>query len=200
MPKVPSICCNICHADLVHAMIDDRDDNHQVVPRGSNRPKRPEHTLTWRGSQFRDALHSWRTKTATGLFGTLDFWPADLFLHEDILEDIVIFVDTNKLVNLQDLRRTTNWFLCDQYGDQIISLIHRFFPPAPLPSPFVSMPLPPQTHKRGSNPLSNVLNSSSRPSLSSTGIRKLRAPSTCTACFQKGHKSTSILSSPPPTH
>jgi len=123
---------DICHADLVHAMIDDRNDNYQAVPRGSNLPKRPEHTLTRRGSQFRDALYDWRTETATGLFGALDFWPADLLLHEEILEDIVVFVDSNKIVSLQDLQRSTSWILWDQYGDQIISLVHRFFPPAPL--------------------------------------------------------------------
>ena len=196
MPKDPSICCDICHADLVHAMIDNRDDNYQATPRGPNRPKRPEHKLTHRGSQFRDALYDWRTKTATDLLGALDFWPADFFLHEEILEDIVVFADSDKIVTLQDLQRKTSWFLCDQYSDQIISLIRRYFPPVPLPDPFVSTPLPPRTRKRGPTPFSNVLNSSSCPSSSSTGIRKPRAPSTCTACFQKGHRSTSILSPP----
>jgi len=39
MPKVPSICCNICHPDLVHAMINEHNDDYQVVPHGSNIPK-----------------------------------------------------------------------------------------------------------------------------------------------------------------
>ena len=198
MPKAPPICCDICHADLVHAMIGDRDDNYQVVPHGSNPPKRPLHALTLRASQFRDALYDWRTETATKLFGALDFWPANLFLHEEIVEDIVVFVDAHKLVTLQDLRKKTNWILCDQYGSQIISLIQRFFPPGPPPGLFVSTPLPPRTHKKGSTPLSNVLNSPSHPSSSSTGIRKSRAPPTCTACFQKGHRSMSPLSPPLP--
>ena len=175
MPKVPLICCDICHVDLIHTMINDCDNNHQAVPHGSNCPKRPEHTLTWRGSQFQDALYHWHTKTATGMFGMLDFWPADLFLHKDILENIVIFANANKIITLQDLQRMTNWFLCNWYSDQIISILHHFFPPAPPPSPFVSMPLPPRTYKRGPNPFLNVLNASPGPlslSSSSTGICK----------------------------
>jgi len=118
-------------------MINERDDDDQVVPRGSNLPKRPSLALTCRASQFRDALYDWRTETATRLFGTLDFWPADLFLHEEILEDIVFFVDANKIATVQDLQKMTNWILCDQYGDQIVSPIRRFFPPAALPDLFV---------------------------------------------------------------
>ena len=153
-------------------MINDRDDDHQVVPRGSNLPKWPAHALTRRASQFHDALYNWRTETATGLWGPLDFWPADLLMHEEIIEDIVMFVDTYKIVTIQDLQKKTNWILCDQYGDQIISLIQRFFPPTPLPNLFVSMPLPPRTHKKCPTPFSNVLNSPPRPLSSSTGIRK----------------------------
>ena len=198
MPKDPLICCDVCHVDLVHAMIVDRDDNYQVVPRRSNVPKRPVHDLTSRASQFRDALYDWRTETATDMFGPLDFLPADLLLHEEILEDIVSLVDTNKIVTLQDLRKKTNWILCDQYGDKIISLIQRFFPPAPVLDLFVSTPLPPRPHKKGPTLFSNVLNSPPRPSSSSsTRTRKPRALPTCTACFQKGHKSTSTSSSPP---
>ena len=197
MPKDPSICCDICHADLVHAMIVDRDDNYQVVPRRSNVPKRPAHDLTWRASQFRNALYDWRAETATDMFGPLDFLPADLLLHEEILEDIVSFVDANKIVMLQDLHKKTNWILCDQYGDKIISLIRCFFPPAPILNLFVSTPLPLRMHKKGPTLFSNVLNSPPRPSSSSsTRTRKPRAPPTCTACFRKGHKSTSTFLSP----
>jgi hypothetical protein len=178
-------------------MTNDRDDNHQVAPRGSDLPKRPSHVLTRRASQFRDALYDWRTKTATSRFGALDFWPADLILPEEMVEDIAILVDTGKIVTLQDLEKETNWILCDQYGDQIISLIRRFFPRAPLPL-FVSTPLPLRTHKRSSVPFSNVLNSSPLLSSSSTGIRKSRAPSTCTACFRKGHRSMPPFFSPLP--
>jgi len=118
-------------------MINERDDDYQVGPRGSNLPKRPSLALTYRASQFRDALYDWRTETATRLFGALDFWPADLFLHEEILEDIVFFVDANKIATVQDLENMTSWILCDQYGDQVVSLIRRFFPPAALPDLFV---------------------------------------------------------------
>jgi hypothetical protein len=73
------------------------------------------------------------------MFGTLDFWPADLFLHEEIVEDIVVFVDTGKLVTLQDLCKMTNWIHCNEYGEKIVDLIQQFFiPQHPL---FVSMPL-----------------------------------------------------------
>jgi len=124
-------------------MINDCDNNYQVVPCGSNLPKQPAHALTWRASQFRDALYNWRTKAATARFGPLDFWPVDLLLHKEMLEDIVVFVDTNKILTLQDLRKKTNWILCDQYGNQIISLIRSFFPPTALSDLFISSPLPP---------------------------------------------------------
>ena len=199
MPKDPSICCDICHPDLVRAMINECDDDYQTAPRGSNLPKWLPHALTFRASQSRDALYIWRTEMATGLFGLLDHWPANLFLHKEIVEDIVALINANKIVTLQDLRKKTNWILCEQYGDQIVSLIQWFFPLAPLPNLFVSTPLPLQTHKTGRALLSNVLNSPP-PSLSSTGIRKPRAPSTCTVCFQKGHRSTSSpFFSPPST-
>ena len=77
------------------------------------------------------------------MFGALDFWPANLLLHKRILEDIVVFADANKIETLQDLHKKTNWILCDQYGNQIILLIHHFFPPKPIPNLFVSTPLPP---------------------------------------------------------
>ena len=69
MLKDPPICCDICHVDLVHAMIDEHNNRYQVVPRGSNVPKRPSHALTWHASQFCDALYDWYTKIATSMFG-----------------------------------------------------------------------------------------------------------------------------------
>jgi hypothetical protein len=33
----------------------------------------------------------------------LDFWPTDLLLHKEIVEDIVVFVDAKKIITLQDL-------------------------------------------------------------------------------------------------
>jgi len=197
MPKVPSICCNICHPDLIHAMINECNNDYQVVPRGSNVPKQQVHVLTSHASQFRDTLYVWCTETATSMFGALDFWPADLLMHEEMLEDIIIFVDTNKIGTLQDLHKKTNWIFCDEYGNQIILLIEHFFPPAPIPNLFISTPLPLQTCP---TPFSNALNSPPHlSSSSSTGLRKPQAPSTCTACFQKGHKSVSTLSFPLPS-
>lgn len=81
-------------------MSNDRDDNNQVVPRGSNLPKRPLHAPTRRASQLRDALYDGRTKTATSRFGALDFWPADLVLPGEMVEDIAILADTGKIVTL----------------------------------------------------------------------------------------------------
>ena len=130
------------NADIVHAMINDHNDNYQTMPCGSNVPKWPQHALTCCTSQFCDTLYDWRTEMATGLFGALDFWPADLLLHEEIVKDIAIFVDANKIVTPQDLWKKTNWILCNQYSNQIISLIQCFFPPVPLPNLFVLMPLP----------------------------------------------------------
>jgi hypothetical protein len=199
--KKPLICCDICHPDLVAAMTDDRDNEYQPIPRGSNCPKRPSHVLSLRASEFRTALYDWRTETATALFGTLDFWPADLFLHEEIVEDIVVFVDIGKLVTLQDLRKKTNWIHCNEHGEKIVDLIRQFFTSsAPL---FVSTPLARRTHPRtiptpppssmasarpnAPNVLSNIFNLPASSAAPSSRTRKPRAPSTCTACFQKGH-------------
>jgi len=148
-------------------MINDHNDDYQTVPCGTNLPKRWPHALTLCASQFRDALNAWRTEMATRLFGSLDHWPANLFLHEEILEDIVVLVNANKIITLQDLRKT-NWILCEQYGDQILLLIQQFFPPVPLPNLFISTPLPPRMHKSGPSLLSNVLNSPPRSSSSTT--------------------------------
>ena len=154
MPKHPSACCDVCSLDLAHVMIDDCNDNNQAqaVPHSSNLSKRPLHALSLCASQFRDALYDWRTKTATAQFGCLDFWPANLLLHEEILEEIVALVDANKIVTVEDLRKETGWILCDQYGDQIVSLIQRFFPPTPVLNLFVSTPLPPTNAQEGPYP------------------------------------------------
>jgi hypothetical protein len=104
-------------------MTDDRDNGYQPIPRGSNCPKRPSHVLSLCASEFRTALYDWRTKTATALFGMLDFWPADLFLHEEIVEDIIVFMDIGKLVTLQDLHKKTNWIHCNEHGEKIVDLI-----------------------------------------------------------------------------
>lgn len=124
-------------------MIGNHDNNYQPAPCGSNLPKWLLHALILHASQFRDALYEWHTETATGLFGMLNYWPTNLFLHKIILEDIVIFIDTNKIITLQDLQKKTNWYLCEQYGGQIILLIQCFFPPGPPPDLFVLTPLPP---------------------------------------------------------
>ena len=124
-------------------MISNCDDNYQPAPHGSNLSKQLLHALTLHASQFCDTLYEWCTEMATGLFGTLDYWPADLFLHKIILKDIIIFIDTNKIVTLQDLQKKTNWYLCEQYSSQIISLIQCFFSPGPPSNLFILTPLPP---------------------------------------------------------
>jgi len=122
-------------------MINQCDDESHPTPQGPNHPKHPFHVLTLQASQLHDALLKWQAQKTMSIFKLLDFWPPDIILHENILEYIVVLVDTGKIINLQDLHKKSNWIFCDRYGDQVFSLIQSFFA-ASLSSPFVSTPLP----------------------------------------------------------
>ena len=64
----------------------------------------------------------------------LNFWPAVVFLHKEIPEDIVVFAEEKSSASTICTRKRTGFHVINMYGENIISLIRPFFFPASLQS------------------------------------------------------------------
>jgi hypothetical protein len=138
---------------------------------------------------FQHDLFAWRESKARELFGDINFFTPNVFLHMDILLRIVDLAHAHRLCSVDDLKNQTSWCFADEYGGDIISFVSKYFPatahhPRADATPFTSMPL----HSRVGATNSTV------PYTGSTvpTPAKPRAPPRCSDCGVVGHRSASI--------
>ena len=68
-------------------------------------------------------------------------YPPDLILHVNIFSCIVALANGNFFSSMGDLYNQTNWVFTDEYGDEIMILVHQFCPPLPSLPLYNSTPL-----------------------------------------------------------
>ena len=164
-------------------MIPIRNDAPPTIVKGTSRIKVPEFTPSPEEERLRRELFRWRDETAKGIYGDLDFYGADVFMHFQLIDRIVELAHVFKLNSVKDLIDQTRWDLAEEYGAEVITLVKECVPKPALPSPFTTAPLVPrndhQTATSSSTRLGSVTTNTSRP----------RAPPTCSVCGKTGHRS-----------
>ena len=171
-------------------MISQRDDIPPAATRAPNKIKRPHLAFTFQAVQLRLKLLTWREEVAAELWGNA-YYPADMFLHERLIDHIVFLAESGSLMSVGDLQRHTSWSFTGKYGEHILFLARQHIPPS-LASPFVSTPLrrhmqaPPEHSPLVPMAIPNI----EQPPGQALRTTKQRAPPTCRVCGQVGHRST----------
>jgi len=135
---------------------------------------------------LKQALLAWRERNAREIFGDIDYFTPNVFLHSSILNRILDLAHAHKINSVLDLKNQTSWCFAEEYGRDIIRLIKQHCPSsqpgqASMSSLFVSTPL-------RSRP--DTVNSSTHHTLLPT-LLKTRAPPQCGECGIVGHRSES---------
>ncbi|KIJ62203.1 hypothetical protein HYDPIDRAFT_53733, partial [Hydnomerulius pinastri MD-312] len=175
--SVPPVCCDLHDPAQFTSFTSDVPKPPSIPPR-SHIPKyeRMQHDHT-----LQDALDEWREqKTATvyGWHHLNDIGPS-IIMCTTTLERIVDCAHHRKINSINELKRETGWPDADQFGNEVIAIIHRHAAPPTLP--FVSTPLRPTT--------SSTLNSTPAAASSSAPKRKNK----CGACRLEGHNARSRI-------
>ncbi|KAI0702311.1 P-loop containing nucleoside triphosphate hydrolase protein, partial [Cytidiella melzeri] len=111
-----SICCDICHADEVTALIPIRNDTPAVRPKKTRRLKIPAFTMSMHEKKLRDELYKWRDATAKTDMAEYEDFGGDILMHYRIVERIVELAHAQKLNTVQDIQEHANWCWAQQYG------------------------------------------------------------------------------------
>ena len=160
-------------------MIPIRNDTPPTIAKGPSRIKVPEFTPSPEEERLRRELFRWRDNTAKEIYGDLDFYGADMFLHFSLIDRIVELAHVFKLNSVKDLVDQTRWDLAEEYGAEVITLVKECVPKLALPSPFTTAPLVPRNDHHTVISSRTVATNTSRP----------RAPPTCSVCGRVGHRS-----------
>ena len=95
-----------------------------------------------------------------------------IMMPDSSLDRIVDCAYQKKIITIEDLRKETRWSGVDQFGSEVIAIIHHIIP-VPIAAPLLSPPTPLQSHT-----LSRTSNDA-------------RKQSRCSACNMEGHNSMS---------
>jgi len=177
----PAICCDI-HNPSEFSSFASVIAKQPLIPPRSHITK---YERTQTDIALRDALQEWRENTTAMVFGRahlIDMGPS-ILMCKSTLERIVDCAHHHKINSVSDLKRETGWPDADQFGSEIITLIHAYSPS--LPSPFVSTPLRPTTSMAVNTPpaLPDRCPTPCPSSASTVQKRKNK----CSACGQEGH-------------
>ncbi|KAF8971523.1 P-loop containing nucleoside triphosphate hydrolase protein, partial [Flammula alnicola] len=115
-PKIPPKCCDLCHPDEVTAMIPSGSYEPPTHPRAPTKIKDCEFTLSTKEEHLKDQLLKWREETAVKLWGSTEFFPADMLLHVTVVDRIVQLAHAHAITTVTDLSNQTHWAFCDRYG------------------------------------------------------------------------------------
>lgn len=161
-------------------MIPKRTDTPPTFVKSISRIKVPHFTPSSEEERLRRELFKWRDKTAKQMYGDLDFYGADIFMHFKLIDRIVELAHVFKLNSVKDLVDQTRWDLAEDHGADVIALVKECIPKPSLPSPFTTIPLAPRNNPQ-------ITTASSRPAAANTS--RPRAPPTCSVCGKVGHRS-----------
>ena len=184
----PTICCDLCHPDAISRFVPGLT---AIInpPKATRKPKQIKVTpyeSSMAEQSLKNELLTWRERTACNLFGNIDDFTPNVFLHSSILDRILDLAHAHKIQSVLDLKNQTSWCFAEEYGGDIITLVKRHCPPiqpgqASAPSLFVSTPL-------RSRP--DTINSPTHNTLPPVPL-KTRAPPQCGECGIVGHRSES---------
>ncbi|KAH9942663.1 P-loop containing nucleoside triphosphate hydrolase protein [Amylocystis lapponica] len=190
-PRISTLCCDLCSPQSFA-------DFTRSAPIATIRQPGKSHLKAYDTTpsdvKLTDALLKWRLEQAPLKFNTpsrRDFGP-DLLLPNEILTRIVDCAHYKKIINVESLKRETQWRLdwADEFGSSIMSLIASVLPPPPPATLDSQARLPNNDSRHASVPISGKRSTAadgSSAASASTGDIKRCKPPTCTACGQVGH-------------
>ena len=182
---LPPICCDLCHPSTISQLI----PGLNIVQSASKTTCKPKqvkvapHTCSMAEESLVNDLNAWCNHKVRELFGDIDLFTPNVFLHTYTLLRIVDLAHACQLCSTDDLKKQTSWCFADEYGDELITLVLKHYPTAPnpsgVPSPFISTPLHSHTAVTSMSNMSSTL--------LSVGPPKSRAQPRCGDCGLLGH-------------
>ncbi|KAG2743437.1 hypothetical protein P692DRAFT_201723562 [Suillus brevipes Sb2] len=178
-PALPETCCDIHHPHAFSFYDTTITLAPSKVPYRSHLTK---HEMGPKEHELCDSLEDWREAATRRIYGDshLNDYGPSLVMPDSVLDRIVGCAHYQKIVTIDDLRKETRWSGVDQFGGDVIAVIHSIIP--------VSVPVPVFT----SNPLQPALPRQSVNNTSSN-TQANRKQSRCSACNLEGHNSKSTL-------
>ncbi|KAG2093560.1 hypothetical protein BD769DRAFT_1370648 [Suillus cothurnatus] len=187
-PTLPEICCDIHHPNAFSFFDTTVTLAPSKVPYCSRLTK---YEMGSKEHELCDVLEDWREAATKRIYGdsNLNDYGPSLVMPNSVLERIVDCAHYKKIVTIDDLRKETQWSGVDQFGSDVITVIHRIIlVPVPVPV-FTSNPLQPLPHQS----VDNTLNTHAHPLAPSAIMVTNRKQSRCSTCNLEGHNSKSTL-------
>ncbi|KIK73578.1 hypothetical protein PAXRUDRAFT_20702 [Paxillus rubicundulus Ve08.2h10] len=139
-----------------------------------------------------EALEDWREEKTREIHGEshlMDIGPA-LVMPDGMLNWIVACAHYFKIKTVNDLKRETRWGKANQYGTEVITMIHRVVPiPIPITAPaaFTRTPLQPRPIPQANSSLDPLSTPSHQPLVAGDGVNLPAKKKKCGACGLEGH-------------
>ncbi|KAG2148115.1 P-loop containing nucleoside triphosphate hydrolase protein [Suillus clintonianus] len=196
-PVPPETCCDIHHPNAFLFF----DAIVPTLPKAPQRSRLPKHTTMGpAGFDLCGSLEDWREAVTRRVYGDsnlCDYGPS-LVMPDSVLDRIVDCAQHTKIVTIQDLRKETRWSGSDEFGGDIITIIHRLFP-VPASAPVLT--LAPLQHQSSSVSVNNSANNNSANNSANNNATPpsnplqstARKASRCSACNIEGHNSRFLL-------
>ncbi|KAG2344669.1 hypothetical protein BDR05DRAFT_947343 [Suillus weaverae] len=157
-------------------------DNASAVPYRSRLTK---HEMGPKEHELCDSLEDWQEAATERIYGgsNLNDYGPSLVMPDSVLDCIVDCAHYKKIVTIDDLRKETQWSGVDQFGGDVIAVIHCIIP-VPIPVPvFTSNPLQPLP--RQSVNITSLNTQAAAHPLAPTVTNQKQ--SRCSACNLEGH-------------
>ncbi|KIK74047.1 hypothetical protein PAXRUDRAFT_113888, partial [Paxillus rubicundulus Ve08.2h10] len=137
-PLTTSICCNIHHPNTFHLF----DSSFVPVPKLPNRSRLNKFKMGPKEYELCEALEDWREGKTCEIHGELnliDIGPS-LVMPDDILDCIMTCAHYLKIKSVDDLRCETHWSKTNQFGAEVIYVIHHIIHIPITPVVFTTTP------------------------------------------------------------
>lgn len=180
-----SICCDIHHPTVFIFL----DSSFDPPPKLPNRSHLKKFIMGSKEYELSEALEEWREMKTCVTYGEshlIDIGPS-IVMPDDVLDRIVACGHYRKIKTLNDLRQETHWNRSNQFGSEVIALIHRIVPHPVTSAVFTTAPLQPRSPQTSlSLPGTSSNNLTTQCPLSVTHQSRKKK---CTACGLEGHNS-----------
>lgn len=187
---MPRLCCDMCNPEAFLLF-------YVAPPPKASNKRKVKVSTSYKMSQadfaLQDDLLKWREQQAIEEDIDDDFFGPQLILSDSLLDRILALSHHSKLPNIIALRDQTDWVYVQEYGEMILGLIRKHFPP-PAPS---SHSIPVSSHILVDAPANAIPSGSSTSTLAhqqtgANGVapKKARKPTQCSKCKAYGHNCT----------